>query len=463
MSDLHSLPVGIDFGTTHTSAVIHNGQSLQFMPLDWMNPQPHLLRSMIYVDRQQAVHLGVKAVETYLEQDTGRYVRYEDRVVGTVHNVVSRISRQPLESDGPIEIEYDVVVAEDVGVMGRLIQSIKMGLGDPEYAGTTIFQRFYTIEELVSLILCHVRIRCEMIMERDVSALVLGRPVRFAGEASSEQLAEARLRRAAELAGFQQTHFELEPVAAARFYTREQEKPETILVFDFGGGTLDMTILRADGPSRDILATQGVVVGGDDIDSALMRARAAPYFGTQSLIDSNGAPFPAHLAGLMERWQTIPTLSRPHNISLIRGARLQGSNPEGFRALESLVLQNYGFALFQELERAKRALSEEAETTIRMEVEHIHLNEAVTRRELQAAISSEIGRVQRGITDLLHTASLDAGAVDVVVTTGGSSLIPVFQEILKRRFSSAQQVHSDTFGSVAAGLALRAIQFETGG
>jgi hypothetical chaperone protein len=452
--------LGIDFGTTHTGAAVYEDGQLRFIPLDWKNRQPQLLRSMIYIDRDQKQTLGMEAVRTYLEEDTGRFVRFEDRVVGTITNTVARTSasRGPMDSDGPIELIYDVVVAEDIGAMGRLIQSIKTGLGDSGYEGTKIFDKFYSVQELVALILTHVRERAEQVLDRDLKTVVLGRPVKFAGNDPSNTLAETRLRQAAEMAGFKEIHFELEPIAAALFYTAERQTPENIFVFDFGGGTLDMTVMRVEGDQRHILATHGVVVGGDDIDSAIMRSKVAPYFGTQSFIDTDGSPFPAHLAELLERWQTIPTLSRPHNISLIRDAKIKGNNAEGFAALESLVLQNYGFSLFQRIERAKRKLSKKTETKIEMKTDLIHLCSPMTRRELQLSITPEMAKVQRGLKAVMEDAEIDGNDINVVVTTGGSSLIPVFQNILQRRFPNAELVQSDTFGSVTAGLAIKASQ-----
>ena len=69
--------IGIDFGTTHTSAALYDGKQIHPIPLDLMNDNPNLLRSMIYVNREQKVHLGLDAVKTFLAQDTGREVVFE--------------------------------------------------------------------------------------------------------------------------------------------------------------------------------------------------------------------------------------------------------------------------------------------------------------------------------------------------------------------------------------------------
>ncbi len=452
------MKIGIDFGTTHTSAAVVNGDSIQFIPLDEKNSDPMLLRSMLYITREQESILGREAVETYLHEDTGRIVRLEEKVVGTIENTVARTERAATDPDGPITIVYDVVVAEDISAHGRLLQSIKTGLRDIDYEGTKIFGRFYSLQELISLILRRVREKASQTLGQPIDDVVLGRPVRFTNENYSDDVAETRLREAAELAGFKHIAFEKEPIAAALFYTHQITKPETVFVFDFGGGTLDMTIMRAEpGKTPQILATHGVLVGGDDLDTALMIGKVAPYFGVGEQIDHLGSPVPQQMVNLLRRWQTIPQLSRAEHLSIIRQAKLFGSNPQAFAALETVVTKNYGFQLFEAIEKGKRALSDVEETTIALETDDsFDLQIPTTRREFQRIIVQEVAKVQKGLNVVLSDSGIEAAEIDTVVTTGGSSLIPIFQTILTNKFSQAKLVQSDTFGSVTAGLALRA-------
>lgn len=452
------MKIGIDFGTTHTSAAVVNGDNIQFIPLDEKNSDPTLLRSMLYITREQESILGREAVETYLREDTGRIVRLEEKVVGTIENTVARTERAATDPDGPITIVYDVVVAEDISAHGRLLQSIKTGLRDIDYEGTKIFGQFYSLQELISLILRRVREKASQTLGQPIEDVVLGRPVRFTNEHYSDDVAETRLREAAELAGFKNIAFEKEPIAAALFYTHQLTKPETVFVFDFGGGTLDMTIMHAE-PSLTpkILATHGVLVGGDDLDTALMIGKVAPYFGVGETIDHLGSPMPQQMANLLRRWQTIPQLSRAEHLSIIRQAKVFGSNPQAFTALETIVTKNYGFQLFEAIERGKRALSDLEETVITLAPnDSFDLRIPTTRREFQRIIVQEVAKVQKGLNAVLADSSIEAAAIDTVVTTGGSSLIPIFQTILTNKFPNAKLVQSDTFGSVTAGLALRA-------
>ena len=169
--------IGIDFGTTHTSAAIADDDGIRFIPLDPHNPDPNILRSMIYVDREHNTRLGLSAVETFLAEDTGREVVFEERVVGTIENTVARTdSRDGATPDGPITIVYDVIIDEDVGARGRLLQSIKTGLRSAEYKGTDIFGRYFPVQELVALILKSVRTRAEEALHTEVQEALIGPP-----------------------------------------------------------------------------------------------------------------------------------------------------------------------------------------------------------------------------------------------------------------------------------------------
>jgi hypothetical chaperone protein len=455
--------LGIDFGTTNTSAAVYDGNQLDYIPLDPQNSSEYNLRSMIYVDTQHRVRLGVDAVQTFLREDTGRPVVLEEKVVGTIENTVASQGFETGEQGGPITIIYDVHINEDVAIRGRLLQSIKTGLRSSAYRGTNIFGRYYTVEELIALILRHVRQRSEQHVGQPVQQALIGRPVTFTHDAAEDRLAEEKIRRAAHLAGFAQVDFLPEPLAAAAFYLNRTPRARTLLVFDFGGGTLDLTVLKVTaGGQQQLLAAVGVLVGGDDLDSAIMRGKVAPYFGTQSAIDVNFdgrlVPFPERLAELLEQWQTIPALTRPENLEIIRRGIQYGNDRAAFRALETLATQNYGFALFQAIEQAKRELSEQPASTIQLQLAEIPLAVALLREEFNGLIAYEQTEVRRGIREAIAAAGLQPEQVEVVVATGGSSSIPAFQALLQRELPAAEIVVTDLFGSVTGGLAIRAYQ-----
>jgi len=450
--------IGIDFGTTHTSAALYDGVRMQAIPLDPDNENPNLLRSMIYVNREQQIHLGLDAVKTFLEQDTGREVVYEEKVVGTLTNTVASHDAQE-----NITIIYDTIIEDDVGIRGRLLQSIKTGLRGDSYKGTNIFGRYYTLQELIALILRHVREQASCYLNEEITAATLGRPVQFVDDPAADQRAEKRLREAAEMAGFETINFVPEPVAAASFYLAQVTQPETVLIFDFGGGTLDLTLLRAaPGGDHELLATHGVLVGGDDLDSAIMRYIVAPHFGSESPIDINfddqPIPFPEDLAEHLYLWQSIPNLSRPQALKVLNRALRYSPEREKFVALEALVTRNHGFALFEQIEQAKRRLTDVEETMVQMKIEAIDLAALLRRKRFNRAIGDELSDARLGVRTILAEASIEANVVDAVVTTGGSSVIPIFQKMLSDEFPTARLVPLDTFSGVTNGLAIRAFE-----
>jgi hypothetical chaperone protein len=458
--------LGIDFGTTNTSAALYDGQKLEYIPLDPQNSSPNNLRSMIYIDSKQHTRLGVDAVQTFLREDTGRPVVLEDKFVGTIENTVAQQYRGPLDPDGPITIIYDVVVHEDVGIRGRLLQSIKTALRSASYEGTQIFNKYYTVEELIALILEHIKQKAELHLKQPVEQAVIGRPVTFSQDDEVDCIAEERICQAAKLAGFTDIAFVTEPVAAATFFANRFRQDKTILVFDFGGGTLDLTVLQTTATGQqNILASTGVLVGGDDLDSALMRGKVAPCFGTTSHIDINfdGRPiaFPEPMAELLDQWQTIPVLTRPQYLPVIQRGVMHSSNRHAFEALEILATKNYGFALFQEIERAKCDLSQQMQAAIQMKMEEIDLHIEVSRAEFNTLISQEKSLVRAGIREVIASSGLKPEQVDVVVATGGSSSIPVFQSLLKAEVPQAEMVVADLFGSVTGGLAIHAHRLQS--
>jgi hypothetical chaperone protein len=289
--------------------------------------------------------------------------------------------------------------------------------------------------------------------------VVLGRPVRFVGGAEQEasQRAEERLRVAAERAGFRQVAFELEPVAAALHYELTIGKSQNILVYDFGGGTLDVTVMRVGRPEeRRAFATGGVGVAGDVFDRRIVQGVLLDHFGRDSTWGEDPVPFPSHYAEALLNWQTILELHRPETLHFLRQAQATGSHPARIRALESLVVNDEGMRLFDEVERAKMALSTARFALVRLEGEEINIWQPLTRSQFEALIAEETGRIEGCVLDTLDRSGLEVGEIDAVVRTGGSAQIPSFIEMLGRLFGPEKVVLSDLFSGVTAGLAIRA-------
>jgi hypothetical chaperone protein len=443
--------LGIDFGTTNSGVGLFDGQRVRILPLDQQAKDTGVVRTLLYLTRDGQVYTGQAAINTYYEQNIGRARRLVEKVVGEIEVVAS-------------EMYYvrDVHVMVDELTPGRLFQSLKSGLKEVSFDGTSVFGRSYTLEELVALYLDVLRRRASEFVGQEVNAVVLGRPVNFGADASLNELAEGRLRAAAELAGFDDIVFELEPIAAALAYERTLDRPQHILVFDFGGGTLDLTVMRVGDARREVLSTGGINVAGDTFDREIIRYRLLDHFGRGTTLGERGLPFPVHLTESLTQWQEIPALSAPETLRLLDEAQRTGSFPSRVRALESLVVNNYGFALFDAVERAKRGLSDHHHAIVRLQAEDIDLWQLLTRAQFEAIIAAHRREIAARVQDTVRRSGLLPGEIDAIVRTGGSSQIPCFIALLAEQFGAQKLRLENTFSGVTAGLAIRAWELEQG-
>jgi hypothetical chaperone protein len=440
--------IGLDFGTTNSGAAAFDGRQLHVFPLDPASSTPTVARSTLYITRDQQTFVGQEAIDTYYRQNVGRPSRMVRQYVGEIEMTFAELPT----------IVKDVYVLVDELMPGRLLHSLKSELTST-YEGTTIFGQYYELEELISTYLREIRLRVEKLAGESVDGLVLGRPVNFAGgdEPGDNEQAEDRLRRAAEIAGFRHVDFELEPVAAALHYEMTIDSPQNILVFDFGGGTLDITVMRVGDPHhREVFATGGVGIAGDYFDQRVIESLLLDHFGRGTTWGEENLAFPTQYTDALVNWQTIPELNRPETLHFLQLAQLMGSHPARVQALESLLVNNYAIRLIDEVERAKTSLSSAHMATIRLSGDDISVWQPITRTQFEAIIANAAAKIETCLLDTLERSGLQPDEIDTVVRTGGSAQIPYFIEMMGRIFGPEKVVLSDVFTGVTAGLAIRA-------
>jgi hypothetical chaperone protein len=448
--------IGLDFGTTNSGAAVFDGQRVHVFPLERSAERsrqspasydPAVMRSTLYVTRDHEIFVGREAIDTYYRQNVGRPSKMVRQYVGEIEVTAADMA-----------FIRDVYVMVDELTPGRLLRSLKSGLAT-SYEGTTIFDRFYSLEDLLALFLHEVRSRVEAHTDQPVTGVVLGRPVNFAGSASPDdnQRAQDRLRRAAIQAGFPDVAFELEPVAAALHYELTVSQPQNVVVFDFGGGTLDITVMRVgESDRRQVFATGGVGIAGDAFDQRIIEVLLLDHFGRGSTLGEDATPFPSQYTDALVNWQAVPELTQPETLHFLQLAQINGSHPARIKALQSLLVNNYAVRLFDEVERAKIALSSAHFASIRLTGDDIDLWQPLTRSQFESLIAAETRRIETCLRDTLARSGLRAEDVDAVVRTGGSAQIPHFIDLLGRVFEPDKVVLSDVFSGVAAGLAIRA-------
>jgi hypothetical chaperone protein len=445
------ISIGIDFGTSNSSVAALRDGSLRLLPLDASARDPRVMRSLLYITRAGEIVAGQRALDLYTQQNTGRQVKLERVFVRDVEMTFSDMT-----------VVKQAFALVDTNEPGRLFQSLKRFLPVTSFQKTDVFGRTYSLEQLVATLARQMIDAAEAALGRRVEALTVGRPVRFDDDGRKDAAAVQRMEAAWRLLGIERVRFVEEPVAAAHHYASEAglTPGARFLVFDFGGGTLDITVARARKGGIDVLATGGVPLGGDLLDGRLMEARIARRFGRgahyrpQQGGPERGLPLPSHLLSRLRSWQTIVELNRPDLLGLIREARRTSDHPRELAALEELVTRNRGLELFRAIEEAKIALSTEESAVVRLRRPNIDLAEDVTRGQFEAAIAAQVRSARACVLETVERAGCAPEQIGAAITTGGSSLIPAFRRALAEALPRAELAEAGTFTSVAAGLAL---------
>jgi hypothetical chaperone protein len=447
--------LGMDFGTTHSGMAHFDGRQLRPIPLNPLDPNDRVTPTMLYITNEQQITFGRAAMNAYFEQNLGRPSKMEKVWVGEITQTFAEL---------PTFVR-DVYIWVDVLSPGRLFVSFKTDLSDAGYAGTSIGRFFYSLEDIATAYLYIAKQRAEQLLGHEVEAIVLGRPVRFHENPEADALAQARLLEAALQAGYGRVYFEYEPIAAAHYYEMTMTSVQNVLVFDFGGGTLDITIMRLGDPrQRQVLATGGVPIAGDLFDRKIVRAKIPHLFGEGSHYRSldKKLPLPGWIYDAFNDWRTLLTLQQPEQIDALRTIAPAAEKRRAIEALINLVTSNYSLKLFEVVEGVKRRLSERDEAVIRLQGDGFFIREPITRREFEQLIRPEYNIIERHLDETVLASGLRADQIDVVIRTGGSSQIPLFQRLLAQKFGAEKVQAIDTFGSVTAGLGVIAHRIAQG-
>jgi hypothetical chaperone protein len=421
---------------------------VKVLPIDRQNVLPEVVKSVLYITRDYQCAIGQEAIRQYYLHNVNRQRRYVRQWAGEIDVV-----------GADMHFVRDVYVTVDELKPGRLMQYLKTALRKSTpggFLGTQIFERWYPVGELVQIYLGQLKTRAEALLGEPIQGVTLGRPVKFADTPEQDARAEETLRQAASGAGFKEVEFELEPVAAALDYEQSLSKPENVVIFDFGGGTLDIAVMRLGGGERrkrQVLASGGVDIAGSDFDRAIIQKRMLAHFGLGQI---QHQPEILELIQSVPDWMALPELATPQNRNVLEKAIRAGRAPVRLKALQALIYNDLAFTFYDRVEAAKIALSERGASVISLEDRAIPLWELYTRSQFEADIQEYTGQVEQTLLDTLADSGLEPGAIDAVVKTGGSSSIPLFTDMLVRLFGAEKVKSSHAFSSVVAGLAIRA-------
>jgi Fe-S protein assembly chaperone HscA len=288
-------------------------------------------------------------------------------------------------------------VESDTHLLSYRLAPRREGLVRVELAGTE-----YTPIELSAMILKELKARAERHFGGRVSSAVITVPAYF-NDAQRQATKDA-----GKLAGLDVLRIVNEPTAAALAYGLDRQKKGTVAVYDLGGGTFDISILRLEGGVYQVLATNGdTYLGGDDIDQAIM----------------------GRINAELERDHGIATLT-PTELQQVRDAA----------------------------ERAKQILSDAEETTIELTFPDRPLNVSrrITRMELEELAAPVIARTEERCLAALKDAGLGLEQIDAVVLVGGSTRMPLVRRMAERIFGREPNAELNPDEVVALGAAIQA-------
>jgi len=227
----------------------------------------------------------------------------------------------------------------------------------------------------------------------------------------------------------------------------------------------DFSIVRL-GPERhnkanrsaDILANDGVRIGGTDFDRQLSLGVVMPLFGFRSAMKRPGLDVPSSYFHDLATWSSINRMYEPRVLADIRQVRLEASEPALLDRLVRVVEEQRGHTLLMEVEEAKIALSDKRRADIPLEWVMPGLNAAISRPDLVSHTKQLAERIAARIKNCLTQARLKSGDIDAVFLTGGSVRLAHVRNAIKKAVPSARLVEGDTFGAVGKGLTLEALR-----
>jgi hypothetical chaperone protein len=452
--------VGIDFGTTNSAAAVYDGERVRLVPLEGDQP---IMPSATYIDRDLKALTGQDAIDRYIDDNTGRTVELVPEVIAETSAFVEHGDS---ETPAPVETSTQRIYGRplvDSGLHGRLFRGTKRLLGDSSVRRLMVFDHPFRLVALITPLLLRIRKAVEAVTGGCEEAH-LGHPVTFEGrEQFRNQTALTRLGEAYRHAGITTQHFYPEPVAAtvSYLYAHPAVVGEHLLCLDFGGGTLDFCVLRRHGGTFSVVTTHGMALGGDHIDQRLFSALLFPLLGKGERWRRRGMdreidtefPFEDY-EDLLLNWAVTYTLNQNRYTAPVQERLAQGGpGAEKFRRLNELIQRNLSYQVFQAIKDFKARLSD-AEAAV-LDIPDIDVEVRLTRSDFEALIADLLDRVVQALDQTLIRGGLSAADIDIVLRTGGSSLIPAVREMLEARFPG-RVVEHDPFTSVAAGLAIAA-------
>ena len=452
--------IGLDFGTSNSAAAWYDGEKVRMIPLEKCDA---IMPTAMHLDRELITLTGEAAVTQYIDENRDRIVELTPEVIAKASMVTSEANSADPHSEA--ETETSSVYGQpwvDRGMPGRLFRGVKRLLGNSSIKRLLVFDHPFRLVALITPILLRIRQAIEESLAEPLANIHFGHPVLFEGKESlRNNLAFDRLSEACGHAGIKKLTFYPEPVAATLSYRNDEQSPDSgcVLTVDFGGGTLDLSVVEYSGTRFDVLSTSGISLGGDHIDQLIFKELLFPHFGKGEIwsrvkdgrLIENDFPFEEYEAKLLNWAVTYILNQNQYRSKIIDRIAQGGEGKEKFERLLELITHNLSYLVFQAIKDAKAALSNVEETII--DVPELDLAVSFSRDRFESIMTDMLLRIENVTEEVLHRSGRGRADIDIVIRTGGSSQIPAVKTLLEEQFPGKVTEH-DPFTSVAAGLAI---------
>jgi molecular chaperone DnaK len=365
--------VGIDLGTTNSLVAFMHGESLVVIPgEDGLN----LVPSVVALTEQDQIIVG-NAARKYLIETPERSVYSIKRLMGRgLEDIREELKLFPF----------------------RLADDLQAG----EVLRITLGKRTFTPPEISAFILRQLKRNAERFFNAPVTKAVITVPAYF-NDAQRQATKDA-----GRIAGLEVLRLVNEPTAASLAYGLDKKQNGIVVVYDLGGGTFDVSILKLHDGIFEVVATNGDThLGGDDIDNLLIRIALDDIRGDMGL-----------------------DLSR---------------NGEAVATIRKAVIE------------AKIALSSQPATVLDVQLPgNPRYQREITREQFETLIQPVIDRTIGPCKQALKDAGLKPQQIDEVVLVGGSTRIPKVRALVEELFQRKAHTDLNPDEVVALGAAVQA-------
>ena len=283
-----------------------------------------------------------------------------------------------------------------------VVQFVKRQMGDPNWRFTTTNDQSYTAEEVSAIILKKLKADAELALGEEVTDAVITVPAYF------DDARRTATKQAGKIAGLNVLRVLNEPTAAAMSYGLNLEQQGTVLVYDLGGGTFDVTIMTISNGEFDVLATDGNRnLGGFDFDN-----RIANY-----VIEQLAAQ------GVTE--------DISHDDALIAEIR-------------------------EKSELAKKSLTNITQATIILSVQGKQYRIKITRDQFEEMSKDLLKTTEELVEDTLEAAGKTWASIDHLLLIGGSTRMPMVRQLMTRLSGKNPELNVNPDEAVAMGAAIQA-------